>query len=432
MELLRLHEPAAQSHDRLRLAQAKGFDVAQSCREAIGEALDRLARHSGGHNDEPQKAFGQLYANLNRLYLDEAGFDPFRRLLRDCILAHWPVAAGEVVLGEALPKRRLHSVLTAAREAGITTDLARQFLLEAGAIRPEDDRPDGRKTFDADRFAPLIAEIPTLIGPGPMRRAMGATLKEFQALVADGVLLPRTLVPTIKSPRRLAGGGTLVAELQAHAVPVAADDAAWESIQRARQRRGLAVGAVIVAIQAGELQAGRRAGVEGYGGIVVARAEVDRLAEERSVRLTPGAAVGRGVWPEYRDARWRPVPRADRRGTHSGDQSYASEIRHRDPRPLRSRHRRVPSPVRDHDDSRRRMGRAPEHCRRPAGGSPECRESRRTGPITGRSICERTWSRSQDDALGRETFVAGPEGLEPSACRLEVRSLAFDITRYHP
>ncbi|MCE6949461.1 TniQ family protein, partial [Cereibacter sphaeroides] len=297
MELLRLQETPAEGHDRLRLAQAKGFDMARCGAEAIGEALDRLARHSGGHNDEPRKAFGPLYANLNWLYLDEAGFDPFRRLLRNRILAHWPVAAGEIVLGEALPKRRLHSVVTAAREASITTDLARQFLLEAGAIRPEDDRPDSRKTFDADRFAPLIAEIPTLVGRGPMRRAMGATLTGFQTLVADGVLLPRTLVPTIKAPWRLADGVALVAELQARAVPVAADDAAWESIQRARQRRGVAVGAIIAAIRAGELKAGRRAGVEGYDGIVVARAEVDRLAEERSVRLTPerpsAAAFGR-------------------------------------------------------------------------------------------------------------------------------------------
>ncbi len=280
MELLRLHEPSADYYDRLRLAQVKGFDVAECGGEAIGEALDALARHPGGHNDEPQKAFGQLYANLNRLYLDEAGFDPFRRLLRDCILAHWPVAAGEIVLGEALPKRRLHSVLTAAREAGVTTDLARQFLLEAGAIRLGDNRPDSRKTFDADRFGPLITEIPKLVGPGPMRRAMEATLKEFQALVADGV--------------------ALVAELHARAVPVAADDAAWESVQRARQRRSVAVGVIIAAIiQAGELKAGRRAGVEGYGGIVVARAEVDRMAEARSVRLTPerpsAAAFGRSI-----------------------------------------------------------------------------------------------------------------------------------------
>ncbi|WP_096784790.1 hypothetical protein [Rhodobacter sp. CZR27] len=45
--------------------------------------------------------------------------------------------------------------------------------------------------------------------------------------------------------------------------------------------------------------AGRRAGVEGYPGIVVARAEVDRLAEAQPVRLTSerpsAAAFGRRV-----------------------------------------------------------------------------------------------------------------------------------------
>lgn len=298
-ELLRLNPFPPEDQDLLRAAQATGFEVVRGGEEAIIDALDALARHSGGHNDEPLKAFGQLYANLSRLYLDEAGFAPFRRLLRDRILRHWPVAAGETVLGEALPQRRLHSVVTAAREAGVTADLMRSFLLEAGAFEPDDPRPDSRRTFEAEQFAPLIAEIPTLVGPGPMRAAMRATKKEFEALAADGVLVPRTRVPKIKAPWRLADGVALVVELQAVARPVAADDAAWESILRARQRRGIPVGTLIAAIRAGRLQAGQRESVEGYSGIVVARTEVDRLAEEEAHRAVPdlpsAAAFGRSV-----------------------------------------------------------------------------------------------------------------------------------------
>ena len=73
---------------------AAGFDIAVAGEAAIRTALDQIAAMSTGASDEPQKAFGPLYTKLNRDYLDEPGFDPFRKILRDCILDNWPLGPG--------------------------------------------------------------------------------------------------------------------------------------------------------------------------------------------------------------------------------------------------------------------------------------------------------------------------------------------------
>ncbi|MDP1466137.1 hypothetical protein, partial [Klebsiella pneumoniae] len=65
------------------------------------------------------------------------------------------------MLGEALPTRRLHSLVTAARETGVGAKVLEQFRVEAGARATDDPRPNSRRTFDAQRYSALLAEIPT-------------------------------------------------------------------------------------------------------------------------------------------------------------------------------------------------------------------------------------------------------------------------------
>jgi hypothetical protein len=102
---------------------AAGFDVARSGETAIRAALDRIAASATGHLDAPNKVFGPMYTALNRDYLREPGFALFGRILRDCILDHWPIAPGETLIGEVVAERRLHSVATAAQEAGVGVEV---------------------------------------------------------------------------------------------------------------------------------------------------------------------------------------------------------------------------------------------------------------------------------------------------------------------
>lgn len=205
---------------------AVGFGVLVAGEAAIRAALDQIAENSTGAWDEPKKAFGPLYSRLNRDYLNDPGFDLFRKILRECILDNWPLGPGDMVLGEAVQERRLHSLLTAEKEIGIGATVLEHFLSEAGAIRSDDPRPFGRRLFEARTYAELLAEIPTLVGPIAMRTAMGATRGELSALSEAGVLTPRTRVETVKKPWRISDGLALVAELSAHSIPVADEDQA--------------------------------------------------------------------------------------------------------------------------------------------------------------------------------------------------------------
>jgi hypothetical protein len=193
-------------------------------------------------------------------------------------------------------ERRLHSVHTAAQEAGIGTAPMEQLLIEAGAISADDPRPAARKTFAAVPHAELLAEIPTLIGSTTLRQAMGAHQNSFEALVADGVLAPRA--PGVQAAWRLRDGLDLVAEVQARATRLAGTNG-WESLQGARARSGLGLDEILGAIRDGRLQVGQQAGSEGWRSFRVRKAEIDRMARPRGAPtehgMIPAGAVAREV-----------------------------------------------------------------------------------------------------------------------------------------
>ena len=152
---------------------AAGFDVARRGEADIREALDRIAASAAGPLDEPAKAFGPMYTGLSRDNLSEDGFAPYRRILRECVLDHWPIAPGDVLLGEVVAERRLHSLVSASKEIGVGAQVIGHFLIEAGALPEQDVRPPSRRVFDARAHSGLLAEIPTLVGPIAMREGDG-------------------------------------------------------------------------------------------------------------------------------------------------------------------------------------------------------------------------------------------------------------------
>jgi hypothetical protein len=94
---------------------AAGFDIARQGETAIRQSLDQIAQAATGALDAPNKAFGTLYLALNSNNVMEDGLAPFCHMLRECILYHWPVAPGEILLGENVEEWRLHYFVTAAK-----------------------------------------------------------------------------------------------------------------------------------------------------------------------------------------------------------------------------------------------------------------------------------------------------------------------------
>lgn len=299
-ELFRLESKAKLNDEtRIRLAQKRGFEIVRQGRSAIHCELDKLAATAGGFNDTPKKAFGELYSKLSLDYLNEADFAVYREMLKDCIVAIWPIAAGDVIVGFAHHERKLHSVSSATKEIGIGAKLLEQFLVHARIIAPDDDRPLSRKTFDPRPHADLLCEIPKLVDTTEMKKAIGATHMQLVSLARDKILIPRIDIPTIKSPWWVADGLALVAELQALADDVDPTDKSWEGIQQAQKRTGLRVGIIITAIREGQLQVGCKSGIEGYAGVVVRKTEIDLMAPAKPkmepIAMMTAAAFARSV-----------------------------------------------------------------------------------------------------------------------------------------
>lgn len=262
---------------------AAGFNVAVKGKTAIRVALDQIAVASMGALDEPSKAFGALFTQLSHAYRSEPDFDPFRMILRECILDNWSFAGGDILLGQPVPERLLHSLRSAEVELGIGAKILEYFLVEAGAIKADDQRPRSRRLFDAKVYAGLLAEIPTLVGQTEMLNAMGATRRELSSLTKEGLLLPRTRVEKVKNRWRISDGTTFVAELSAGAISVDSEDPNWEVLLLARRRTGVTLGELVKGIREKQLTVGQLAGAVGFHGIVVAKTEVDLMAAPRNL-----------------------------------------------------------------------------------------------------------------------------------------------------
>ena len=133
---------------------ATGFEVARDGEEAIGCALARLQGLVETPHDGPKKIYPALYDRLSHDYGDNPVYAVFRRILRDHMIATWPLGPGDELLGEPVYERRLHSVTTAAHETGVDPRRLRKLLVAVGLWPEGCDLPDPWAVFDAAAAGP--------------------------------------------------------------------------------------------------------------------------------------------------------------------------------------------------------------------------------------------------------------------------------------
>ena len=284
----------------LRAAQSAGFEVAQRGEKAIRTSLEELAERTVPSLGDYPSAYGRLFISLSHDYKDLPDFDGFRDILRDVILSVWPIGGAEVLFGQPVLERRLHSVSTAARETGIGETALDRFLTAEGVFTVDDDRPVRRKTFPAKQFAPLLEEAASLVTAIDLAKAIGASRREISALIRSEVLRPRHPSPTINLKWRIQDGLALLADLDALAQPIASDEG-WLGLQQASAELQRPIGAIIGAIRQGELQLGRAANRVGYNSFLLRFDQLEEWASAQPVVVKKNAAALSGVMslPEF-------------------------------------------------------------------------------------------------------------------------------------
>lgn len=241
-------DPIAHQH----AACAAGFDIVRPGPDAIKAKLIQLSFEGDGVGDGVRQVYHRMFTTLGRHLNEEPAFDVFRDILREAVLDLWPLAAGESVLGQVIPERRIHSVATAANELSVNPDRLRPLLIEAGAIVADDHRPHARATFDAREFAFLLESISELVPDGAMRKMLGATEAEMMSLEHADILIPSTALTTARLRWNPRDAEALINELRGHASRSDPGDAKdWVSIQIAQARTGVSIARISLACAQG-------------------------------------------------------------------------------------------------------------------------------------------------------------------------------------
>lgn len=232
----------------------------------------------GAATDGPKKKFGDLYDRL-AFDLTSADYAPFRELLRDHIATTWPLGPGDELMGEPVLKRRVHSVLTAARELGMDSRRLRKLLAEAGLVRPSGEgRPDAWELFDVANAAMFLSGINALVSAQELQKALSVSRSQFELLRKDGFLEPAVDGGDHKPLWDLRAARRFVERLLTGAEPIYVPMHQWADLANAAQRLKIRPGEIVRLIETGKVRRiGRHMTRDGYASVLVTLDEIERL-----------------------------------------------------------------------------------------------------------------------------------------------------------
>ena len=172
-----------------------GFEFYRQGPEAVRAALDEIRRKSSARavQSGPLAMYGKLFDWLDRrANLIDPG--PIRSILREHILEHTAIGAGEMLLGEVVEERRLHSVLSLSEHLGIPRKRMSRLLQKLGLV-PEGaaDAESGMLVFPVDEAEALCKEFETAIPLQGLADYLGASKRQALALYTAATILP--LIP---------------------------------------------------------------------------------------------------------------------------------------------------------------------------------------------------------------------------------------------
>lgn len=178
-----------------RQAGDAGFDIVAGGKPSIEAFLGDLQAsypYSRAATEGPQAIFGRIYQVLEFGREDKA-YDPLRDLVGNFILANFPVGPGDVVFGEPVETRRLHSIRTLSLETGLHPKRLRKLLSSAGLLPPNaDDLADGNCLFDAQKAVSLAqAAAAATLSVRDAGIYLNAPRVQRDMLYRSGIITPR-------------------------------------------------------------------------------------------------------------------------------------------------------------------------------------------------------------------------------------------------
>ncbi|PHP28690.1 TniQ family protein [Limimaricola cinnabarinus] len=275
--------------DELWAEAATGYVLSAEGPDQVRDTLARLQSKLGAPRQGPKGVFGDLYDRFAHELTSEP-YGVFRGIIRDHILATWPVGAGDNVMGEPVLERRLHSVRTAAEEGGIDDRRLRKLLRERGILTGAAlSSTDEWAVFDAKAVKPIIEELNRMVSGIELQQLMNISRSQFESLRADGYLSPAIAAAGAKPLWKATDAHRFVADLLRGAETVHAKMHGWRTLQEACHQLRVRPAEIIDLIKKGELRRiGSYSQATGYASILVDR---DELQSKLNIDHAPGLTL---------------------------------------------------------------------------------------------------------------------------------------------
>mgnify|MGYP000144389280 CR=1 FL=1 len=268
---------------------ATGYELSVEGPDQVRATLARLQSKLGTPRQGPKGVFGGLHDRFAR-ELTSKPYSVFREIIRDHILATWPVGPGDNVMGEPVLERRLHSVRTAAEECGIDDRRLRKLLRERGILTgAASSVTDEWIVFDVKAVKPIIEELNRMVSGVELQQLMNISRSHFESLRADGHLPPAIAAAGAKPLWRATDAHRFVADLLPGAETVHAKMHGWRTLQEACHQLRVRPAEIIALIKEGELRRiGSYSQATGYASTLVDR---DELQSKLNVDHAPGLTL---------------------------------------------------------------------------------------------------------------------------------------------
>lgn len=264
-----------------------GFEIAIEGESAIRDALTEIARYSTKGQNGPQAVYGRLYQWLE-FAKTERDRGPIKGLLRDHIIDTMPIGAGEVIFGEPVARRRVHSVLSLSEASGLHPKRLRKAVFALGLA---DHALQGASanliTLDAEAGEDLVRRLIDTITQKELPQYLNCSLRQAATLIRAGILQPLiTRDPSYQIGAKAFSKAELdefIRSLLDRASPANVADVNFENLSKAVSRAMTDTATVVRLIQGDKLR------------------RIQRLTSDRglaSIRLDP-EEIRRVLYPDW-------------------------------------------------------------------------------------------------------------------------------------
>ena len=167
-----------------------GFEICSKGKEEMLDVFKRL-RVAGGRTSGrsgPHAAYGFVFHGLN--YANRTPDSRlFRDVLREAIVNNFPIEPGEVILGQEITERRVHSVNSLSNAMGINRWRLYRLMRKAGMI-PEtaDEAAFNQWVFPAEEGERLISRIKNSVHLNKVQHVLGCSVTQAEVLAKHGLI----------------------------------------------------------------------------------------------------------------------------------------------------------------------------------------------------------------------------------------------------